>query len=228
MLFRFFYRCVCEVSWRLLYKAAILWCGKSYFALRAFKQRLKDGIQFPPFLFFSLTNACNLRCRGCWVGGNDDESVPGDSALLPQKNYRERKTLSFESIDNIIRTAQKQSVYFYTLLGGEPFLSPELWKIIEAHPEAYFQIITNGHFLDAENVRRLKNAGNVSPLVSLDGFEHQNDARRGEGTFKKAVAGCQELQKQKILYGIATVVTMRNFESVLSESYVQMAIDQGA
>ncbi|GHT21949.1 radical SAM protein [Planctomycetales bacterium] len=213
MLLRFFYRSLTNVSWRLLYKAAFLWCGKSYFALRAFKKRLKNDIQFPPFLFFSLTDACNLRCRGCWVGGK----MP-----MPARE------LSFESVDKMICTAQKQSVNFFTLLGGEPFLYPELWKIIEAHPEAYFQIITNGHYLDEEAVSRLKKLGNVSPLVSIDGLEHQNDNRRGEGSFNSAVAGCQELQRQKILFGVATVVTFDNFEEVLTETYVQMFIDQGA
>jgi MoaA/NifB/PqqE/SkfB family radical SAM enzyme len=219
MLVRFFYRCVSDVSWKLLYKAAVLWCGKSYFALRAFKKRLKQGIQFPPFLFFSLTNTCNLRCRGCW---NVNDNVSGRASA------RADVELSFTDVDNVIRIAQRQGVYFYTLLGGEPFLSPELWKIIEAHPEAYFQIITNGHFLDTGNVKRLKRCSNVSPLVSIDGFEPQNDNRRGNGSFQKAMAGCRELQRQKMLYGVATVVTMQNFDTVLTEEYVQTIIGQGA
>ena len=32
-----------------------------------FKQRLKKGIVFPPFLYLSIINSCNLRCQGCWV-----------------------------------------------------------------------------------------------------------------------------------------------------------------
>src|SRR5579884_2801603 len=31
------------------------------------KRRLKRGEFFPPFLYVSIINSCNLRCQGCWV-----------------------------------------------------------------------------------------------------------------------------------------------------------------
>ena len=219
MLPRFLYRAITEVSWRLLFKAAWLWCSKSFLALRAFKKRCQNGIQFPPFLFFSLTNRCNLRCRGCWV----------ESGEQTADGRQQTAELAAESIEKIIRIAQKESVYFYTMLGGEPFLAPDtLWNTIKNHPEAYFQIITNGHFLDETTVRQIKQLGNISPLVSIDGFEKDNDDRRGQGTFAKAIEGCRELQRQRILYGVATTVTADNFESVLSEEYVKNFVKLGA
>ncbi len=209
MLTKFFYRTVTEVSWRLLFKAGWLWCGKGFFALRAFKKRLKRGVLFPPFLFFSLTGKCNLRCRGCWVSPSPQE-------------------LPLDRIENAIVAGQKNSAFFYTLLGGEPFLAPSMWTLIENHPESYFQVITNGQFLNADNIARFKRQGNVSPLVSIDGLEPENDARRGQGTFAKAVDGCRELQRQKMLYGVATVVTSENFDSVMTEEFVRKFIDLGA
>ena len=223
MLLRFLYRTAAEVSWRLLYKAAWLWCGKTFFALRAFKKRCKQEIQFPPFLFFSLTNRCNLRCRGCWV---DSGRQTADGKRQMEEGTLE---LSGDAIEKVIQIAKKESVSFYTLLGGEPFLASEtLWNTIKNHPEGYFQIITNGHFFDEATVGKIKRFGNVSPLVSIDGFEKENDARRGQGTFAKAVEGCKELKRQKILYGVATVVTAENFESVLTEEYVDHFIKLGA
>ncbi len=131
-------------------------------------------------------------------------------------------------MENAIRAGQRESVYFYTLLGGEPFLSPTMWPVMEGHPEAYFQVITNGQYLTAENVARLKKLGNVSPLVSIDGPETENDRRRGVGTWAKAVEGCRELQRQKMLYGVATVVTAENFDRVVCEEYVRTFIGFGA
>jgi len=222
MLLRFLYRGATEVSWRLLFKAAWLWCGKGFFALRAFKKRSKNGIQFPPFLFFSLTNRCNLRCRGCWV---ETQHPHPNHFPVGERTFE----LSQESIEKVIQVAQKESVYFYTLLGGEPFLTPEtLWNTIKKHPEAYFQIITNGLFFDKATVQQIKRYGNISPLVSIDGFEKENDARRGQGTFAKATEGCRELQRQKILYGVATTVTAENFETVLTEEYVNHFVKLGA
>jgi MoaA/NifB/PqqE/SkfB family radical SAM enzyme len=256
MLLRFLYRAAAEVSWRLLFKAGWLWCGKGFFALRAFKKRNKKGIQFPPFLFFSLTNRSNLRCRGCWVetavetaDGRRQTAAEQSSpnAVIPAKagiqtgdfnpvsldpclrRGDETFELSEESIENVIKIAKKQSVYFYTLLGGEPFLAPTtLWNTIKNHPEAYFQIITNVHFFDETTVRQIRQFGNISPLVSIDGFEKENDDRRGQGTFAKATEGCRALQQQKILYGVATTVTAENFESVLTEEYVNHFVKLGA
>ena len=32
-----------------------------------YKKRLKQGEFFPPYLYISIINSCNLRCQGCWV-----------------------------------------------------------------------------------------------------------------------------------------------------------------
>ena len=211
MLFRLAYRCLTEVSPRLNYHAARLWVWKGLWALRAYRKRLARNELFPPFLFFALTNACNLRCRGCWI------ATPGRPDSLPP-----------EAVDRAIRQAAKQGVFSHTLLGGEPFLYPPMWGLIEKHPECYFQIITNGGFFSDENVAKIKRLGNVSPLLSIDGPEEANDARRGNGTYAAAIESAKKLQKAKILYGVATVVTGANLEETLTEEYVKKMIDLGA
>ena len=107
-------------------------------------------------------------------------------------------------------------------------LYPHLDAILKGHPDCYFQIITNGLFFDRETVQKLKAHGNVTPLVSLDGLGSFNDQRRGEGVYNKILDGLAELKRQKLLFGIATVVTAQNFENVLSDDYVRQIIDFGA
>ena len=36
-------------------------------SVNLFKKRMKEGVYFPPFLYLSILNSCNLRCQGCWV-----------------------------------------------------------------------------------------------------------------------------------------------------------------
>ena len=211
MLLRLAYRAATSISPRLAAKAAYLWVFKGNRAMAAHRQRLRREELFPPFLFLALTNACNLRCHGCWI----DATGGGLS-------------LSEEDVEGIIAAGKKQKAYFYTLLGGEPMIYPGLWRTIESHPECYFQIITNGMFLDEENVDRIRRLGNVTVLVSIDGPEAENDARRGEGVYQAAMEGIARLAKRKILYGVATTVTGRNFEEVMSDSYVREFIDRGA
>jgi len=211
MLARLAYRAAAEISPKLALKAAYLWVYKSRGAMAAYRRRLRKGELFPPFLFLALTNACNLRCRGCWI----EAGGPIHS-------------LSLEDIDAVIAAGRKRKSYFYTLLGGEPMMYPKLWDVLGRHPDCYFQIITNGMFLSDENVRRMRKLGNVTPLVSLDGLAEQNDDRRGQGVFDTVVEGLARLKRQKILFGVATTVTGPNLDEVLSDRYVRYIIDRGA
>ncbi len=204
-------RLAAEISPRLAAKAAWLWVYKGLGAMRAYRRRQRCGEVFPPFLFLALTNACNLRCRGCWI-----------------ESRGEIFRLSAEEIDAVIDAGRRQGSYFYTLLGGEPMIYPGLWELIARHGDCYFQIITNGTFHNEENAERIRTLGNVSPLVSLDGFAEANDGRRGPDVFRAAVEGMARLKKRKILFGAATTVTSQNMEEVLSDRYVQFIIEQGA
>jgi len=210
MLLRLAYRLATEVSPRLAWKAARLWVFKGARTVKAYRRRLQRGELFPPFFFLALTTACNLRCRGCWI--------PGGAPL----------ELSEKDVETIIAAGKQQHSYFYTLLGGEPMLYPRLWSIIERHPECYFQIITNGMFFDERNVQRLAAAGNVTPLISIDGLQEDNDRRRGKGVFQAAVEGIARLRQHKVLFGVATTVTSENIQQVLSDGYVQQMIRLGA
>jgi MoaA/NifB/PqqE/SkfB family radical SAM enzyme len=211
MLLRFAYRMATEVSPRLAWKAGHLWVYRGVRAVAAYKERVRRGELFPPFLFLALTSACNLRCRGCWI-----ENQGPVEQLLPAE------------VDGVIAAGKRQGAYFYTLLGGEPMLWAPLWDLIARHPDCYFQIITNGMFLGPENVTRIRAAGNVTPLVSLDGTEVNNDVRRGSGVFQEAMAGLARLRQAKILFGVATTVTAGNLDEVASDRYVREMIRAGA
>lgn len=211
MLLSLMYRLATEVSPRLLWKAWRLWVRPGLRAMERFRRREAQGQLFPPFLFLALTDACNLRCRGCWI---DNPGRP--------------RALSPEQVDSILAAAKAQGNRFFTLLGGEPLLYPTWWQILQRHPDCYFQIITNGLLLDRTNVERMRRSGNVSPLVSIDGREASNDGRRGQGVFRAAMEALDRLRQQRLLFGVATTVTSENFEEVTSDAYVRMFIERGA
>ncbi len=211
MLLRLAYRLATEISPRLAMKAGYLWAYKGSRAVAAYRRRVACGQLFPPFLFIALTDACNLRCRGCWIAGD------GRPHQLPAAE-----------VDRLIAEGKRQAAYFYTLLGGEPLLYPHLWDIVRRHRDCYFQVISNGMFFDEENVRQIRVAGNVTPLVSLDGAEQNNDDRRGRGVFQAVMEGLARLRREKILFGVATTVTATNMEQVLGDNYVRDLIGRGA
>ncbi len=211
MLLRLTLRLATRVSPRLLWKAGYLWAYQGMRAVKAYRRRLERGELFPPFLFLALTDACNLACHGCWIS-----------------SHGKPRTLSPSEVDAIIASSKRQGSRFFTLLGGEPMLYAPWWEIPRRHADCYFQVITNGMFFSPENVARIAQAGNVTPLVSLDGMEARNDERRGEGVFRSAMEGLDRLRERKILFGVATTVTGDNLDEVLGDAYVQTLIDRGA
>ena len=127
---------------RLLWKIGYNFGYKGMRSVEKFKQRLKQGVHFPPFLYISITNGCNLRCQGCWV----DVDKPAH-------------LLSFEQLDKLIKNAKKHGNSFFGILGGEPFIHPDLIRLLKAHPDCYFQIFTNGQMITDEVAAQLRQAG---------------------------------------------------------------------
>ena len=60
-------RVLLETDKRLV--AKFLWNRgvKGTLSVVKYKRRMKQGKFFPPFLYVSIINSCNLRCQGCWV-----------------------------------------------------------------------------------------------------------------------------------------------------------------
>lgn len=208
---RLAWRALNELAPNVILKAAYLYAYKGMRAVHAYKRRMAQGELYPPFMFVALTNTCNLRCQGCWV------EKEGTARHLPEQD-----------LDALIETGKKRQAHYYTLLGGEPFMYPGLWDVFRRHSDCYFQIITNGMMFTKKNTLRLRQLGNVTPLISLDGFEGENDKRRGDGVWEAANEGMKLLQAQRLLFGVATTVTATNIDEVMSDRYVEHFIRRGA
>ena len=133
MLLEFAGRMLRETDRRLLWKFAYNFGWKGMRSVQLYKKRLRRGEHFPPFLFISVINSCQLRCQGCWV----DVEAP-------------RKTISLEDMNRLIGDAKAHGNSYFGILGGEPFLHPQLLEMFAAHPDCYFQVFTNGQLITDE------------------------------------------------------------------------------
>ncbi len=184
---------------------------KGMLSVERFKRRIKQGEYFPPFLYVSIINSCNLRCQGCWV---DVEA--------------ERSTVDLPAINRLINDAKAHGNSFFGLLGGEPFMHPELLDILAAHPDCYFQIFTNGQFITEKIANRLRELGNATVLISIEGREVVSDERRGKkDVFNKTLRGLDNALRARILTGVATSVCQTNIDDLCTESWLQELIDRG-
>src|SRR5213596_2612577 len=155
-------RVLLETDKRLVAKFAWNMGVKGTLSVLKYKRRLKRGEVFPPFLYVSVINSCNLRCQGCWV-----DVAEKMEAMAP------------DTFHEMVREAKAMGNVFYGIVGGEPFMHPRLFELLEPHPDCYFQIFTNGHFITDEKAKRLRRMGNVTPLISVEGTEIISDERRG-------------------------------------------------
>jgi MoaA/NifB/PqqE/SkfB family radical SAM enzyme len=195
---------------RLLWKFGYNFGFKGMLSVERYKRRLRRGIHFPPFLFISIINSCNLRCQGCWV----DVEAP-------------RKYLDADTLNRVITDAKKHGNSYFGILGGEPFLHPQLLDVLAAHPDAYFQVFTNGQLITDEVARRLRQIGNATPLISIEGSEVVSDERRGRGNvLGRTLAGLENCRKHGLIIGVATSVCQSNYELV-SEAWLRRLIDMG-
>ena len=196
-----------RLLWKISYNAGF----KGIRSVQRFKKRLKQGQVFPPFLYISITNSCNLRCQGCWV------DVDKPQNLIP-----------FEDLDRLITNAKKHGNSFFGILGGEPFMHPDLIRVLEAHPDCYFQIFTNGHYITDKVAADLRRVGNATPLISVEGTAVVSDERRGrKGVLNKTLAGLEASVRHKLITGVASSICQSNIDDLVQESWIDTLIDKG-
>ena len=211
MIFGLSKRMLTEVDFRLLGKFALNFGLKGMISVERFKSRLKRGIHFPPFIYISIINSCNLKCRGCWV----DVQSP-------------RTMIDKDTLNRVIRDAKKHGNCYFGILGGEPFLHPDLLDVLDSHPDCYFQIFTNGQLITDAVAKRLNRAGNATPLISIEGTAAVSDERRGrKNVLNRTLAGIENCRKNGIIIGAATSVCQTNIDDLLSEAWLRRLIELG-
>ena len=200
-----------ETDKRLLWKLFWLMGVKGLRSVHNHKRRLKRGEFFPPFLYMSVINSCNLRCQGCWVDVSAKQS-----------------RIEVEAANRTITQAKEMGNSFFGILGGEPFMHKDLLQIFESHPDAYFQVFTNGHFITDDVAAELRRFGNVTPLISVEGTEIISDQRRGrEGVLNQTMQGIEAALRNKLMVGVCTSVCQTNIDDLVRDEWVDRLIEMG-
>ena len=204
-------RFLTETDKRLLAKAVWTLGVKGLLSVHKHKRRLKRGEFFPPFLYLSVINSCNLRCQGCWVD-------------VAEKQHR----IELDAANKTIAQAKEMGNSFFGILGGEPFMHKDLLKIFEQNRDVYFQVFTNGHFITDEVAAKLQEYGNVTPLISVEGTEIISDTRRGRGgVLNQTMKGLETALKHNLLVGVCTSVCKSNIDDLVNDKWVDRLIEMG-
>ncbi len=148
------------------------------------------------WLFFEITNRCNLRCKHC-----------GSNCISTGQS------LTVEDVERTLRTDLPERPMI-CLTGGEPMLHSDFYEIAECVRDLGFPwgMTTNATLIDDTAALKLKQAGMSTVSVSLDGMERAHDLLRGQnGAWRRAIRGLQSLQKAGLKPQVTTVLHRENF-----------------
>lgn len=174
------------------------------------EQAEQNGEHIPPFLIASITNQCNLHCKGCYARANKSCVDHANQAGL----------MSAQEWGDVFTQAEELGIEFILLAGGEPFVRKDVLEMAGEHSTLIFPIFTNGTMIEAEYLTLLEKHRNLMPVLSIEGSEQTTDDRRGVGIYQKLQDTMQTLHKKGILFGASVTVTTENMKEVLSEEFV--------
>lgn len=184
------------------------------------KEFEEQGVHIPPFLIASITNRCNLHCKGCYARANHScyDQSPGkkENPLMQDKEW-----------ETIFAEAQKLGIGFILLAGGEPFVRKDVLLAAGEYKNILFPIFTNGTMIDHEYLSLLEQKRNLVPILSIEGEKETTNARRGEGVYETLQETMQALHRKDVLYGASVTVTKENGEEVLSEKFIEGLAESG-
>lgn len=169
-------------------------------------------MDFPQSISFTLTNACNLRCRMCgqW----------SEEGYVRTDKERIRHELTLADWKRLVDELAQHNSPGLLLRGGETFMFPGIIELINhIHGKGMFiSIDTNGTMLKkvAADIVRV---GKIHLTISMDGPEEMHDFIRGvQGTYHRISEGVaaihaeEERQGQKISLSLNFTITGENYQ----------------
>jgi hopanoid biosynthesis associated radical SAM protein HpnH len=139
--------------------------------------KFKRVDKYPLVLMLEPTHICNLACSGC---GRIREYADTIKEMM--------------SLDECLQSVDECPAPVVTITGGEPFLYPNLFELIEEVLKRgkHIYLCTNALLLE-KGLDSMRSHPNITINVHLDGMEETHDRiLERKGTFKSAIAGIKK------------------------------------
>lgn len=168
--------------------------------------KIFTGRKTPAMVSVNLTNLCNQQCVYCEIG----QKTTQDTA----------ETLTKLDLFRIIDDMAFHKIKRLSLCGGEPFLFPDLIKVVlYAYENKIFcNITSNGmtiHQLSSQDLRILKSCDTMIN-ISVDSFQQsiQTETRGNKLALDNCIKSIKTLQKYKIPVIILSAISKYNFKDL--------------
>ncbi len=179
-------------------------------AVRANREKYKCNI--PWLMLIDPTSACNMNCKGCWAA-----------------EYGHKLNLTYDEINSVINQGVEIGTHLYMFTGGEPLIRKnDILRLCREHKNCTFLAYTNATLIDQKFCDDMKEVGNLTLALSIEGSEESNDFRRGEGAYGRTMKAMELLKKNKCIYGLSVCYTSQNVDKVTSEEFIDLMVEKGA
>ena len=180
---------------------------RAYLRIYAYKIN-KDGRHGS--LIMEITKRCNQKCPHCY------------------SQSQRKKSMKAKAIKQIIKLAQNNYKHIF-ITGGEPTLDKRVLTLAKANADMMFFMFTNGGLIDQAYARKLSKAGNLIPILSVDGYSpRQHDYFKGKGSYSQVMRAIKVLNEAGLSWGYLSMVTNINAREVLSKKFIKALKQKGA
>ncbi len=180
------------------------------------KNRWFGSKEFNPMtLTYSVTAACQSRCKTCQIG-----------AMYCQDPSRAEKDLRIEEIEKIFKSMKP--IYFFNMSGGEPFLRKDLPEIVDLACKYLKPRVVHSPTNAILSDRIIENTEKIIQIVrgydptisvtikpSIDGVGEKHDEIRGvKGNFEKllkTIDGLKALEEKYDNFHLELGTVISNF-----------------
>ncbi len=160
------------------------------------------AMELPDEIGIQLTNKCNLRCRHCFQWNKE-------GFFNKYEKSEHDREIDHGIIKKILGETSgiKSNLYLW---GGEPLCYSGLEEMSDMleKDRRWTVFCTNGIDIEKKLDAIVKISSNLAMLISVEGFEDENDSVRGRGTYGKVmknIALLMELKRKGIFRGEVSV-----------------------
>jgi len=133
-------------------------------------------------------------------------------AMCHQNEIKHWPNMKYQDFKKLLINLKKDGVSKISLVGGEIFVHPEMWKFIEIMEKMEFQYDLSSNLFFVPHLTRLKKLNGLEMVTtSIDGNEEIHDKiRRVPGAYKKTTENIKKLISWGIKVDVACVVQKAN------------------
>lgn len=153
----------------------------------------------PNNITLQITKRCNLSCKHCY-------SIMEHSSI----------DMSINTVERLFSNLAELKMPNITLLGGEPFLHPQIFDILKLSLQynIFPDIVSNG-LIENTIFKKLLEIGIDRVAFSLDGLEPEHSKIRSQNTFDKVINSIYQGKGSGFYVRVLSVAMQTNMKSLI-------------